>query len=116
MKQKAILIGIYALLNVVGGLIGYFIAGSPASLIASTLAACILFICSALIWKGNTKAYVFATTIIACLCAFFAYRFFLTQKIAPGAIMTVISGTLLLYLISQKPCCATKESQVIKSP
>lgn len=102
MKQKSIVIGCYATLNILGGIMGYVIAHSLTSLIASGAIACILFICMAFIWKGNQKAYYIATAIVGCLCLFFAYRFSLTYKLAPGGIMALISGGLFFYLMIQR--------------
>lgn len=102
MKEKAIIIGCYALLILVGGIIGHLVANSLISLIVSSVIAGMLLICSGLILGGNMPAYHAATFITAFLLAFFTYRFFLTYKIAPGGIMAVISGILLVYLISQR--------------
>jgi uncharacterized membrane protein (UPF0136 family) len=102
MKEKAIIIGCYAILILIGGIIGHVVANSLASLIASSLIALILFSCTALIWKGNMAAYHTATVLIASLLAFFTYRFFLTYKLAPGGVMAMISGVLFIYLFMQR--------------
>ena len=102
MKQKAIVVAIYALLILVGGIIGHAIANSMTSLIASSLIAILLFICSAFIMKGHLWAYHTVTALSALLLLFFTYRYFLSYKIAPGGIMAAISGILLIYLIAQR--------------
>lgn len=102
MKEKAIVIGCYAVLIFIGGIIGYFVANSLISLIISSVIAGMLAICSGLILKGNMPAYHAATLITALLLAFFTYRFALTYKIAPSGIMAFISGILLVYLIMQR--------------
>src|SRR5262245_7372124 len=102
MKKNAILIGCYAILILIGGIIGHVVANSLASLIASSLIALILFGCTALIWKGNSMAYHTATFLTAFLLAFFTYRFFLSYKLAPGGIMALISGILFIYLFVQR--------------
>jgi uncharacterized membrane protein (UPF0136 family) len=101
MKEKAIIIGCYALLILVGGIIGHLVANSLISLIISSVIAGMLLVCSGLILKENIPAYHAATLITAILLAFFTYRYFLTSKIAPGGIMALISGVLLVYLILQ---------------
>lgn len=102
MKKKSIVIGCYALLILIGGIIGYIVANSLASLIASSVIALILFGCAGLIWKENMIAYQIAITLVACLVAFFTYRFFLSYKLAPGGIMAIISGVLWIYLFTQR--------------
>lgn len=102
MKEKAIIIGCYALLIFIGGLIGHITANSLASLIASSIIALILLGCAALVWRGNLTAYYASALFTAFLLAFFAYRFFLTYKMAPGGIMAIISGILFIYLFMQR--------------
>jgi uncharacterized membrane protein (UPF0136 family) len=108
MKEKAIIIGCYSLLILVGGIIGHLVANSLISLIVSSVIAGMLLVCSGLILRGNVPAYHAATLITAFLLAFFTYRFFLTYKIAPGGIMAMISGILLVYLIMQGKRVASK--------
>lgn len=98
MKQKSVVIGSYAVLILTGGLIGYFVAHSAVSLVVSSLFALLLFGSSAFVWKGHLTAYHTAMAIVFCLFAFFCYRFFLTYKLAPAGIMTLISAGLFVYL------------------
>lgn len=100
MKQKSIIIGCYAMLNLAGGVIGYLVANSIASLVSSSIVAIALWLCALFILKGSAKAYTIATAIVCCLWAFFSYRFFLTQKLAPGGIMAILSAGLFLYLVA----------------
>lgn len=102
MKEKAMIIGCYALLILIGGIIGHLVANSLISLIVSSVIAGMLFVCSGLVMRGNMPAYHVATLITACLLAFFAYRFSMTYKIAPSGIMALISGVLFIYLILQR--------------
>lgn len=98
MKQKAIVIGCYTLLVLIGGLIGFFIAHSLISLIASSVFTLLLLSCSALVWKGHVAAYHTAMGVIFCLFLFFSYRFALTHKLMPAGIMALMSGCLFIYL------------------
>ncbi len=102
MKQRSIVIGCYALLIFIGGIIGYFVANSLISLIVSSMFALSLMICTALVWKGSLTAYHIATTLTFLLFAFFSYRFFLTYKLAPAGIMAVLSGCLFAYLFATR--------------
>lgn len=102
MKEKSIIIICYAVLILIGGIIGHVVANSLASLISSSVIACVLFGCAALVWKGNLAAYHATIFMAACLFAFFSYRFFLTYKIAPAGIMAIISGCLVVYFVLQR--------------
>lgn len=99
MKEKSLIIFSYAILVLIGGLIGYLVANSLPSLIASSAISLLLFICAVFIWKGSTTAHHVATFLILCLFAFFGYRFFLTYKIFPAGMMLVVSGCLAGYLM-----------------
>lgn len=98
MKQKSIIIAIYAALILIGGIIGYVVAGSIMSIIMATLFSVVLFGCSLLVWHGNTMAYTIATSLVFSLLLFFGYRYYLTSKIAPAGIMALISVFLFAYL------------------
>lgn len=99
MKQKAIVIGCYAVLILVGGLIGYLVAHSLMSLVMSSLFACLLLSCCFGIWKGYSPAYDAALVLIFCLFLFFGYRFLITYKLAPSGILALVSAGLLTYLL-----------------
>lgn len=102
MKQKSIVIGCYAILILIGGIIGHVVAHSSISLIISSVVAVVLLTCSTLIWKGRPTAYHVATAVVFCLFAFFSYRFFLTYKIAPSGILSLISLGLFYYLMAAR--------------
>jgi uncharacterized membrane protein (UPF0136 family) len=102
MKEKSIVLFCYALLVLTGGIMGYFMANSLPSLIASGVSSLILVCCSVLIWKGSMKAHHIATFVVVGLFAFFTYRFFLTYKVVPAGMMLVISGCIAGYLTLRK--------------
>lgn len=114
MKQKALIIGCYAIFILIGGIMGYMIANSLASLISSSTIALILFSCAFLIWRENVPAYNATALLVAFLFVFFSYRFFLSYKLMPGGVMALLSATLLAYLLTQRKkmssCCCTKKS------
>lgn len=104
MKQKASLIICYAILILLGGIMGFVLAKSYVSLIVSSIFALLLFCCSLFIWRGGKKgAYSFAITLVLCLLLFFSYKFFLSFKIAPSGIMMLASASLLINLLLFKP-------------
>jgi len=102
MQKKAILVGCYALLIFLGGIVGYIAANSLPSLIASGLFSFVLSICTPLISRGSLKAYDTAILMTLVLAAFFIFRFFLTYKFMPGGVMALVSGILVAYLCLQR--------------
>ncbi len=102
MKTKSVVIGIYAALILAGGLIGYLVAGSFASLISGGLSGLLLLVCSFFVWKQNLIAYDASIGIMCALLVFFCYRFLSTHQIAPAGVLGLITMLLLIYLGRQR--------------
>ena len=84
---------IYIVLLVAGGLVGFFKAGSKASLIASAVFAAALILCAI---RVIFQPYV-ADILLAVLLVFFAMRLTRTKKFMPNGLMIVLTiGTLAL--------------------
>lgn len=109
MKKNALVIAIYALLLLVGGLIGLLKANSYASLIASGSFSILLFGCSYFTYKGNAFALNFAMGVQALLLLFFCYRFSLSYQIMPAGLMIAVTSLSLLYFFSKKGCLTCKK-------
>ena len=103
MKIKSIIIGIYAVLMVAGGIMGYLKAGSLASLMSGGGSGLLLIGCSLFVWKRNLAAYDIAIGILCCLLAFFSYRFISTQQVAPAGILLLMTTLVLIYLGRARP-------------
>lgn len=82
---------IYALLVLIGGLIGFFKAHSIPSLVMSLSAVALLGLSCWLMCKNKRAGYFLALAIIGILCLFFLYRFVLTVKLMPAGIMALAS-------------------------
>ena len=78
---------IYIVLLVIGGLIGYLKAGSKPSLIASTAFAAALILCAL---RVIFYAYV-ADLLLAALLVVFALRLSKTRKFMPAGLMLVLT-------------------------
>ena len=78
---------IYIVLLVAGGLVGYFKAGSKASLIASLSFAAALILCAVRI---NFQPHV-ADLILAVLLVFLGLRLTRTKKFVPNGLMVVLT-------------------------
>jgi uncharacterized membrane protein (UPF0136 family) len=82
---------VYIVLLIVGGLFGYFKAGSKVSLITSAVSAAILVLC--------TLGFVFqpymANVVMALLLVVFAIRLTKTKKFMPSGLMLVLTVVTL---------------------
>jgi uncharacterized membrane protein (UPF0136 family) len=91
----------YSLLLLIGGVIGYFMAGSLASLLMSSIFA-ILLIGSLFLDKlfpdGSFKSILF---LLGILILFFAYRWYVTKFFPAGAIC-VLSVVVLITTLYTK--------------
>lgn len=110
MQTQVKIIGIYIAILLIGGLIGYVAAKSWASLIASSVSAALLTACCYGIRQGSKLAYCAALALISCLLLFFGYRFSLHYQFMPAGLMTVLTASLLIYLLASlrktcKSCC-----------
>lgn len=108
-----IAVGLYAVLLLVGGAIGYFKANSHPSLIMGTLSALAFGILA--FQKGRLTDY--ATLCLAALLGmFFGYRWYLTGNFMPAGIMTLSSMALIFWILrlncnTSIPCCVKVESK-----
>ena len=84
---------IYIVLLMAGGLVGFFKAGSKASLVASAAFAAALIVCaSGVIFQPHV-----ADIILAVLLVFFAIRLAKSKKFVPNGLMLAVTlGALAL--------------------
>ena len=84
---------IYIVLLVTGGLIGYFKAGSKASLITSSVFAALLVLCQVrVIFQPHM-----ADIILAVLLVVFAWRLTKSKKFMPSGLLLILT-VLTLFL------------------
>ncbi|CAF23704.1 TMEM14 family protein [Candidatus Protochlamydia amoebophila] len=104
-------IWIYAIIVLIGGIVGHAVANSLASLIASSITAAILLGCGYLVHKGQSWGYYGTLLIAGLLLAFFGYRFSLSYKFMPAGLMLVLTTALLAYLLTNlKAFCCRENS------
>ncbi len=89
----------YIGLLVVGGLIGYFKAKSPVSLIMSVVFAVALALCAA----GVIPQAIVADLLLGALILVFVMRLAKTRKFMPAGLMLVLTAAALLLVIAQTP-------------
>lgn len=103
MNNLALTIFTYALLILMGGLMGHYKAASTASLVAGLLFGILLLGCALLVWKKQKIGAVIALVTTLVLDGFFTYRFCLTLKFMPPGLMSLISlGALFLMAYQMK--------------
>lgn len=99
MKKAAAVLWIYALLLLIGGLIGYLKAGSLISLGMSSFFGIFITISAFFVWSKNSqRAFYIAASLLICLLAFFAYRFIVTHQIMPAGFMALLTAATLYYI------------------
>ena len=88
-----VIIWIYIVLLVIGGLIGFLKAGSKASLIVSSVSASILILCQI----GVIFERRMIDVVLAVLLVVFAWRLSESKKFMPAGLMLVLTiATLVL--------------------
>lgn len=98
MQKISIVIGVYALFVLSGGLFGYFIAQSVPSLVMGSTVSFVLLVCSLFLWLGHHKVYYLTIGILLSLLAFFGLRFIWSHNFMPSGFMSSLTIGVLLYL------------------
>lgn len=102
MKLQAILLLVYGALLFIGGIIGHLKAQSSTSLIVGSICAAIVIAAGVGMLKQQFYAYLLACTSVGAIAIFFAYRYWLTGKMMPAGIFTIISLGMFLLLLLMK--------------
>lgn len=91
----------FGLYSLIGGIIGFLKAGSVASLIAGGLSGLILLVCSYGMRKNVKAASIAAFLVALTLGVRFTGTYLENQRFAPDLVMVILSGgTLLILLLS----------------
>lgn len=102
MKTSAWIVLLYALIILLGGIIGFREAHSLPSLIAGSVSAILLLLCASGMFKKSVLAYTFSIIFIMLLTCFFGYRFMLTSKFMPSGMMLIVSALALIFVLRQR--------------
>ena len=98
LMSPAMILWVYVALLFAGGLIGFFKAGSKASIIASTAFAIPLALCAANVIKMPWVPLV----ILGVLVVFFGKRFSKSKRFMPSGMMAALSLITLVALLFVK--------------
>jgi len=97
MKAPGIVILLYGLLVLGGGIIGYTASGSMASVIAGGAFGLGLLASSLGVLRGKDMGFLMAPILTVLLTAFFGYRFMQSGEFMPSGLMGVL-GLVALAL------------------
>jgi len=98
MRAPGIVILLFGLLVLGGGIIGYITAGSMASLVAGSAFGLGLLASGLGVSKGKKMGFLLAPLLTLLLTAFFGYRFAQSGEFVPSGLMGVIGlVALVLY-------------------
>ena len=95
-----ILLGIYALLLGIGGIVGYLKAGSRPSLIAGLASALVAAGCLALCFYDPPLGFWLGLVLAATLVVLFQTRYRRTRKFMPSGLLLLVSGLVVLVLLA----------------
>lgn len=91
-------LGVYALLLIVGGYIGYVKAGSRPSLIAGTISGIIALVALGLTWLGGFGFWI-GLVLASALTVMFAIRFRKSGKFMPSGMLAAVSLLMIGMMV-----------------
>lgn len=97
MKAPGIVILLFGLLVLGGGIIGYITAGSTASVIAGGAFGLMLLASGVGVLRGKAMGFLMAPALVVLLMAYFGYRFAQSGEFMPSGLMGVL-GLVALTL------------------
>ena len=98
MRAPGIVILLYGLLVLVGGIVGYTTTGSMTSVIAGGAFGLLLSASGLAVLRGKHTGLLMAPLLTVLLTAFFGYRFAQSGEFIPSGLMTVLGlVAVILY-------------------
>lgn len=98
MNKTATLVGIFALATLIGGVMGYLLAGSIISLWAGIVSGIALLTATLGILNGHAWGYHLGKTFSLALGVFFGIKFAATGNWFPPGAMMILSALVLAVL------------------
>jgi len=98
------LIFLYAVLILVGGIMGHAKAGSTASLVMGVISGAFLLIAAWMMWTKTPSlrrqgAYL-ALIVTFLLDTFFSYRYMVSMKFMPSGLLSIASRVVILLIVN----------------
>jgi uncharacterized membrane protein (UPF0136 family) len=91
---------VFGLLTIAGGIIGYFKAGSVASIIAGSISGVLLLVAAFVLPQFRMAGLVLGLVISLLLAAQFFPKFFRTGKVMPAGLMALLSLLGIIFAIA----------------
>lgn len=98
MKLNAIVVIVYGLFVLIGGMVGFAKAHSIPSLVMGTAFAVGLVMSGAAMLKGIRWGFVLGCILVVALALFFGYRLVLTKSFMPAGMMCLMSLCVLVIM------------------
>ncbi|MBI1977737.1 MAG: TMEM14 family protein [Candidatus Omnitrophica bacterium] len=95
---STIVVFLYGLFALVGGMIGYVKAKSKASLIAGSVSGIILIGCAYGFTQGVRGAYWISLVVAIVLGVRFLKKWFVTKRVMPELLMVIFSALTLFFV------------------
>ncbi len=92
-KLSTLVSNFYAVMLIVGGVMGFIKAHSKWSLIIGVISGLFIFVSCRIGQKNSKAAYLFVASISLLLAMFFSLRFAATHAFMPGGLMLILSIT-----------------------
>ena len=92
-KLSALMSNFYAVMLIVGGVIGFVKAHSKWSLIVGVISGLFIFLSCKLGQRNSKAAYLFIASLSLVLAMFFSLRFAATHAFMPAGFMLILSTT-----------------------
>ena len=102
MKTSAMIVFVYGLLVLVGGVMGYVKAKSLPSLISGILFGVLLLISGVGIQEGAKLSFAIALALTVVLMLIMGLRFVKSKKFMPAGLITLLSAITALLLMMEK--------------
>lgn len=99
-KKSKMIIYLYIALLAIGGIMGYVMSKSHASLVASFASALALFLSITFI-KPKKASLTTTVILLVLLDSFFAYRYALTSKFFPAGIMSLVTFAFIIVFMKK---------------
>ena len=116
MNKNSIIVTLYALLVLGGGVMGYLSANSIPSLIASVLFSSLLAFYAYMWNEGKVHAKYAIFGLLGILLVFFGIRYGQTGKFMTGGLMSITTSLILGYLLWDCGCfccsCSKKDKEI----
>ncbi len=94
--MAVVVVALYGLFSLIGGLIGYLKAKSTASLVAGALSGVLLLLCAYGIGQGSRIALLGSLVIACALGARFVGTWLKRRRIMPDLLMVLLSAATLV--------------------